>query len=159
MSRGPKGRTGAADPAGGVGSGAPDETVDAHIGRRIRVRRVLLGLSLSALARAVGLSHVQLQYYETGTNKLSASTLHDLATALGVPIGYFYEGLRGGGAARAGVPEDERGMPGADRDGRTQKEVGQTQKEVLALVRAFDRIADPEGRKAVLDLVKRLAKR
>ena len=76
--------------------------VDRHVGRLIRLRRRALGMSQGALAAAVGLSFQQVQKYERGRNRVSASTLHALAAALGVGVADFFEGLpAGAGGARA----------------------------------------------------------
>ena len=67
--------------------------VDKHVGELVRVRRVALGLSQSDLAKALGLTFQQVQKYEKGTNRISASKLFDTATFLKVPISFFFEGL------------------------------------------------------------------
>ncbi|MDD3446148.1 MAG: helix-turn-helix transcriptional regulator [Zavarzinia sp.] len=72
----------------------PITSLDLQIGRRIRERRWLLGLSQEKLARRVGLKFQQIQKYETGGAKVSAGRLAALATALDVPIAYFYDEAR-----------------------------------------------------------------
>src|SRR5438270_8920735 len=67
--------------------------IDRHVGLRIRMRRKELGLSQERLADAVGLTFQQIQKYERAANRVSASKLWELAQALGVGIGYFYDGL------------------------------------------------------------------
>lgn len=67
--------------------------VDLHVGGRIRERRKALRLSLEALAAALGITHQQMQKYETGGNRITVSTLYEIAGALGVWVGDFYEGL------------------------------------------------------------------
>lgn len=69
--------------------------VDFHVGRRLRRRRRLLGLTQSQLAESVGIRFQQIQKYEVGANRITASRLYELAMALRVPIGYFYQGLPG----------------------------------------------------------------
>ena len=73
-------------------SGAP-HPVDLHVGQRLRAARRQAGVSLTALAGRVGVAFQQLQKYEAGANRVSASTLFDLARALKVPVASFYEGL------------------------------------------------------------------
>ena len=63
--------------------------VDVHVGRRVRIRRVLCGLSLTALAEQLGLTFQQLQKYESGANRISASRLWQIAQILDVPISWF----------------------------------------------------------------------
>ena len=67
--------------------------VDVHVGGRIRVRRRLIGLSQEALAQALGLTFQQVQKYERGSNRVSASKLYATAAVLDVPVHYFFEGL------------------------------------------------------------------
>ncbi|KQZ06213.1 Cro/Cl family transcriptional regulator [Caulobacter sp. Root1455] len=67
--------------------------VDVHVGRAVRWRRKLRGLSQQALAERIGLTFQQVQKYETGTNRISASALHAIARALEVPVAFFFDGL------------------------------------------------------------------
>lgn len=76
--------------------------IDAHVGKRVRIRRVLLGMSQTALANQLGVTFQQLQKNERGDNRIGASRLFQLATILDVPVGYFFEGLDGA-APDAGV--------------------------------------------------------
>jgi transcriptional regulator with XRE-family HTH domain len=67
--------------------------VDVHVGKRIRHRRWLLGMTQQQLAEQVGIKFQQIQKYETGANRVSASRLWDIADRLGVPVSFFFEGL------------------------------------------------------------------
>lgn len=67
--------------------------VDAHVGKRIRHRRWMVGMTQQQLADKVGIKFQQIQKYETGMNRVSASRLWDIADALGVTIGFFFEGI------------------------------------------------------------------
>lgn len=67
--------------------------VDVHVGKRIRHRRWLVGMTQQQLAESVGIKFQQIQKYETGANRVSASRLWDIAESLGVDIGFFFEGL------------------------------------------------------------------
>ena len=67
--------------------------VDVHVGKRIRHRRWLLGMTQQQLAEQVGIKFQQIQKYETGANRVSASRLWDIADTLGVPVSFFFEGL------------------------------------------------------------------
>jgi transcriptional regulator with XRE-family HTH domain len=71
-----------------------EQDVDLHIGKRLRGRRKLLGLTQQQLALVVGVRFQQIQKYECGANRVSAARLWTLAQVLGVPVGYFYDGLR-----------------------------------------------------------------
>jgi len=88
-------------PAGAIKRGRSDtQSVDRHIAARLRERRTMLGLTLQQVAGMLGITYQQLYKYEKGVNRLSAGRLHALARALGVDIGYFYEGLGSGEPAR-----------------------------------------------------------
>ena len=67
--------------------------VDLHVGGRVRMRRRMLGVSQERLAEALGLTFQQVQKYERGSNRVSASKLYGIALALEIPVGYFFEGL------------------------------------------------------------------
>ncbi len=79
-------------PATDATSAGPDP-IDVAVGGRIRARRTALGISQTALAKALGLTFQQVQKYERGANRISASKLFEIARALQVPIGWFFEGL------------------------------------------------------------------
>lgn len=70
--------------------------VDAHVGRRVRELRLLRGMTQAVLAEQLGLSFQQLQKYETGHNRVSASRMFEIAQLLSVDPSYFFEGLQGG---------------------------------------------------------------
>ncbi|HAC50059.1 transcriptional regulator [Sulfitobacter sp. HI0082] len=84
--------------------------VDVHVGKRIRQRRWLTGMTQQKLAELVGIKFQQIQKYETGANRVSASRLWDIADALGVPVSFFFEGLKdeevANGPAVDGLPAD-----------------------------------------------------
>lgn len=84
------------------------QVTDMHIGRRLRLRRKLHGLSQTDLAARLNISYQQLQKYETGNTRISASRLYQTAQVLGVPVEYFFEGadaLASKAAARGGPGE------------------------------------------------------
>lgn len=82
--------------------------VDTHVGKRIRHRRWMVGMTQQQLAEGVGIKFQQIQKYETGMNRVSASRLWDIARVLEVPIAYFFEGLdQAEGADAAGVAKDD----------------------------------------------------
>ena len=103
-------------------AGTPPSEVDYHVGRRIRERRNALGMSGEKLADVLGISFQQVHKYETGTNRVAASRLWNIAKALEVDIGYFFEGIQ----KRAGRPRkaSARRPPGAKtvrRKGRSAR--------------------------------------
>ncbi len=106
--------------------------VDVHVGKRIRHRRWMVGMTQQQLAEKVGIKFQQIQKYETGMNRVSASRLWDISAALSVPIGFYFEGLETGSAA-----EGEQNLPSdilAD-------------KEALELVRSYYAIPENQRRR------------
>jgi transcriptional regulator with XRE-family HTH domain len=84
------------------------DEIDIHLGKRMRRRRRLLGLTQQQLADACGVRFQQIQKYECGANRVSAARLWRIAGALDVPVGYFFEGLAG---APSGTPEQAEEGP------------------------------------------------
>lgn len=119
------------------------DPVDVHVGQRLRQRRTLLGMSQEKLAAAFGVSFQQVQKYERGANRISASRLHLLTKILDVPVGYFFEGLPSHLENREELENVEVDTP--DR---------MTSRETLELVRAYYRITDPAVRRRFVDLVR-----
>jgi transcriptional regulator with XRE-family HTH domain len=115
--------------------------VDAHVGKRIRHRRWMVGMTQQQLADQVGIKFQQIQKYETGMNRVSASRLWDIAEALGVQISFFFEGL---GDAQASDPQKAvEGDMLAD-------------KEALELVRSYYAIPEAQRRR-LFDLARVLS--
>ncbi|MEO1101462.1 MAG: helix-turn-helix transcriptional regulator [Pseudomonadota bacterium] len=119
-----------------------DDT-DLHVGKRLRRRRRLLGMTQQDLASQVGVRFQQIQKYECGANRVTASRLYDLSRALNVSVQYFFDGI---------VPMD---APGAANDSDQLQGDILSQKETLELVRAYYRL-DERPRRRLLDLAKSL---
>ncbi len=129
--------------------------IDAHVGKRIRLRRTLLGMSQERLGEALGLTFQQVQKYERGVNRVGASRLFDLSRALDVPIGFFFDDLPerlSGPAMRRGFAEQQAVFGG----GQAAADDALNRRETLELVRAYYRITDLSVRKRVFDLIKSL---
>ncbi len=125
--------------------------IDAHVGSRVRLRRMLLGMSQEKLAEKLGLTFQQVQKYEKGINRVGASRLFELAQLLGVGVEFFYEDA----PAMAG---SVLAVPGfADRSGENYIVDFLNSREGLELNRAFMRITDPKVRRSVIELVKSIA--
>ena len=115
--------------------------VDVHVGKRVRHRRWMVGMTQQQLAERVGIKFQQIQKYETGMNRVSASRLWEIASALGVPVSFFFEGL---GNKGADTPSDD--LPGdllAD-------------KEALELIRSYYAIPENQRRR-LFDLARVLS--
>lgn len=124
--------------------------IDLHVGKRLRRRRRLLGLTQQQLAESIGIRFQQIQKYECGANRVTASRLYELAVALNVPVNYFFEGLQQMNApATAGAP----GAPANDRDLIAADVL--SQKETLELIRAYYKLGE-RPRRRLLDLAKAL---
>ncbi|KQB11466.1 helix-turn-helix transcriptional regulator [Rhodobacter capsulatus] len=104
--------------------------VDVHVGKRIRHRRWLVGVTQQQLADKVGIKFQQIQKYETGMNRVSASRLWDIADALDVPVSFFFEGLSGEDPNTAALEGDLF-----------------SDKEALALVRSYYAIPEAQRRR------------
>lgn len=117
--------------------------IDAQVGNRVRIRRMLIGMSQEKLGDLLGLTFQQVQKYEKGVNRIGAGRLFEIARILGVPIDFFYDGVASSAEtlASAAPPVMEFVSSG----------------EGLQLSLAFMKIKDPKVRKRVLDLVKSLA--
>lgn len=108
--------------------------VDVHVGKRIRQRRWLVGMTQQKLAECVGIKFQQIQKYETGSNRVSASRLWDIADALDVEVSFFFEGLKDHdeetGSEASKVPSDMLG-----------------DKEAMDLVRSYYAIPENQRRR------------
>jgi transcriptional regulator with XRE-family HTH domain len=115
--------------------------IDRHIGHRLRACRMMLRLNQSELGKAIGVTFQQLQKYEKGSNRVSASTLQKLAVTMEVPITYFFEGV-------------------SSEKIQSNKEWTEflATSEGLALIRAFKRIDSKDLRRAVVHLVEQMGK-
>ena len=129
--------------------GAAPDPVDTHVGSRIRFRRKLLGLSQGQLADSLGLTFQQVQKYERGSNRVSASKLYETAKTLQVSIAYFFEGLNDPAAALT------KGTA-ADFPQRAINEF-LTTPEGIELALAFPKLKQSRVRRRVLDLVRSMA--
>ena len=117
--------------------------VDVHVGRRVRLRRSLLGLSQERLADALHLTFQQVQKYEKGSNRIGAGRLYDLSRALDVPVSYFFEGLEP-------PVDDYKALDGPD-PGLMDRP------ETVELLRSFYKISGEDVRRRVVDLARAIA--
>lgn len=127
--------------------GRKKSDVDTHVGRRVRLRRMELGMSQERLGELLGLSFQQVQKYERGTNRIGAGRLFEVAKILGVGIEYFYAGAEKIPFQQLSDGKDER------------SQIGEfvTSAEGLLLCRAFMHIKDPATRKRIVDLLTSLS--
>ncbi len=125
--------------------------IDVHVGSRVRMRRMLVGLSQEKLGERLGLTFQQVQKYEKGSNRVSASRLYQMAQILGVPVQFFFEEL----------PEQAKGQFGSTGFSESSQETMimdfLSSSEGLQLNKAFSEISDASIRRKVVDLVKAIA--
>ena len=120
--------------------------IDVQVGNRVRIRRMLIGMSQERLGDLLGLTFQQVQKYEKGVNRIGAGRLFEMSRILNVPVDFFYEGVNShAGQAGAGDGESAPVMEFVSSG------------EGLQLSLAFMKIKDAKVRKRVLDLVKSLA--
>ncbi|MCP4560896.1 MAG: helix-turn-helix transcriptional regulator [Bosea sp.] len=122
--------------------------IDRHVGSRVRMQRMLAGISQEKLGEALGLTFQQVQKYEKGTNRISASRLQQIAKMLGVPVAFFFEGAPSGEATAVGF---------ADASSTAYVADFLSTSEGVQLSKAFVRIKSPRVRRRVIDLVEALA--
>ncbi|HVY12715.1 MAG TPA: helix-turn-helix transcriptional regulator [Alphaproteobacteria bacterium] len=123
--------------------------LDIHVGQKLRQRRLMLGLTQEKLGALLGLTFQQVQKYERGQNRVSASRLYEVAKALRVPVAYFFEDA-----------PDQGGPPGLSDQKQEALEDNSgdyNARETAELMRAYYRIDDPKKRKRVLDLIRAMS--
>jgi transcriptional regulator with XRE-family HTH domain len=125
----------------GRGTGVPNP-IDIHVGKRIRTRRMLRGMTQDTLASRLGLSYQQLHKYETGVDRVAASRLSEIADNLGVSIEYFFDEL------------DNDAQTPTERQSRKRM----ARPETLELIRLYYAISDVDVRQQFLAMVKAVAK-
>ena len=124
------------------------DPIDSHVGARLRMRRVLVGMSQEKLGAALSITFQQIQKYEKGANRVSASRLQEIARILQVPPSFFFDGAPSAHPPAPGFAEPEANAYVADFLSTS---------EGLQLNRAFALIRDPKVRRRILDLVTSLA--
>ncbi len=127
--------------------------VDAHVGRRVRLRRTLLGMSQEKLGRELGLTFQQVQKYERGTNRIGASRLYQLSEILDVPVSFFFDDMPPDVAGER--PERPAGM--TEVQGAAYETDTMAKRETLELVRAYYRIKSDKARKRIFELTNAIA--
>jgi len=124
--------------------------IDKHVGSRVRMRRMMLGMSQEKLGDALELTFQQVQKYEKGTNRIGASRLQQISQILQVPVAFFFEGAPN--LAGGILPEGAEGAPSP-----TYVSDFLATSDGLSLTKAFMRIPDPKLRRRIVDLVQQIA--
>jgi transcriptional regulator with XRE-family HTH domain len=123
---------------------------DKHVGSRLRMRRLMLGMSQTVIADALGLTFQQVQKYEKGANRVSASRLQQLSQILQVPVPFFFEGA----PAASGIPHTAKGTVDAPSPAYLNDFLATS--DGLDLVKAFMCIDDAKLRRAIVRLVEEI---
>ena len=124
--------------------------IDKHVGSRVRMRRMMLGMSQEKLGDALGLTFQQVQKYEKGTNRIGASRLQQISQILQVPVAFFFEGAPTIPSATRPDHLQEAPSPAYVSDFLATS-------DGLALTKAFTRISDSKLRRRIVDLVEQIA--
>jgi transcriptional regulator with XRE-family HTH domain len=124
--------------------------IDRHVGSRVRMRRMMLGMSQEKLGDALGLTFQQVQKYEKGTNRIGASRLQQISEILQVPVAFFFEGAPSVPGRASGM--SEQASPSYVSDFLATS-------DGLALTKAFVQIKDAKLRRRIVDLVEAIVDR
>jgi transcriptional regulator with XRE-family HTH domain len=141
----------------GARGGGPDP-VDIHVGKRIKLRRTLLHISQEQLAGDIGVTFQQVQKYESGHNRVSASRLFDISRVLNCPIAYFFEDIGPDTTGERTTPSARTGE-GLNEEAASLDDDPMQRTETLELVRSYWRLHNPDLRRNVLDLLSNISKR
>lgn len=124
--------------------------VDIHVGSRLRMRRMLVGLSQERLGDSMGLTFQQIQKYEKGVNRIGASRLYKLSQVLDVPVQFFFEGMP--------LSERQPGTGMAESDSGAFLHDFLNTRDGLELNRAFIKVTQPEVRRSIIELVRSIGR-
>lgn len=123
------------------------DCIDRIVSKKVKMRRIMLGLTQETLGEATGVTIQQIQKYEKGTNRMSASKLYNLSQCLQVPISYFFE--------------DNDDMSLLNNIQEEQESFGKedhpSEREIISVIKAFSEIKDLKKRKKIVDLIKSIA--
>jgi len=121
--------------------------IDKHVGSRVRMRRMMMGMSQEKLGDALGLTFQQVQKYEKGSNRIGASRLQQIAHILQVPVSFFFE--------NAPVPPGQQ--TGFSEESTEYLQSTLSTSDGLALIKAFSNIQNPKLRRRIVDLVEEMS--
>jgi transcriptional regulator with XRE-family HTH domain len=124
---------------------------DIHVGKRLRLRRTILGLSQEVVGNAIGVTFQQVQKYERGVNRIGSSRLFEFSKILNVPVSFFFDEME--------KPASGSNMPvtGVAEEASHFEHEKMSSRETLEMMRTYYRISDPRVRKCVFELMKSLA--
>jgi transcriptional regulator with XRE-family HTH domain len=130
-----------------------NNAIDVHVGRRVRLRRTLLGMSQEQLGDALNITFQQVQKYERGSNRISASRLWDISQILDVPVSFFFDDMSDDAAAHS--PRRMKTVSSEEYEEKPNDPMAR--RETLELVRAYYNITNQQVRKRITEMVKAVA--
>ena len=132
-----------------------NNAVDMHVGKRVRLRRTLLGMSQEQLGASLNITFQQVQKYERGANRISASRLWDISQILDVQISYFFDDMTDD-TMRSSPRRISQGESFIHFDKKNERDP-MARRETLELVRTYYSIEKPKVRKRIAEMVKSIA--
>jgi transcriptional regulator with XRE-family HTH domain len=133
-----------------AGKAVSSNAIDQHIGRRLQLRRTMMGLSLKDLARECGVTFQQVQKYENADNRISASRLFEIGLALQTPVSFFFVGLPGNMPDETKATRSMRAHQSSDDDPLVRT-------ESLELIRLYWKLSSDKQRAAIMEMLKTFA--
>ena len=127
------------------------DNIDKLVSKRLKMRRVMLGLSQQDIGKAVGVSIQQIQKYEKATNRVSSGKLFAIAKYLKVPVTYFYEKSDDNYLCSSTFAEESAKYEAEAKD------ISVSEKELISLIKAFGEVKSPQSRKKIIELVRAMA--
>jgi transcriptional regulator with XRE-family HTH domain len=127
------------------------DNIDKLVSKRLKMRRVMLGLSQQDIGKAVGVSIQQIQKYEKATNRVSSGKLFAIAKYLKVPVTYFYEKSDDSYLCSSAFAEESAKYEAEAKD------ISVSEKELISLIKAFGEVKSPQSRKKIIELVRAMA--
>ncbi|RYE06620.1 MAG: XRE family transcriptional regulator [Rickettsiaceae bacterium] len=130
------------------------DNIDHRVSKRLKMRRLLLGLSQEEVGRAADVSIQQIQKYEKATNRIACGKLYSFSKLLKVPVGYFFNQLEESDTILGNAFVEEAEEYDSTNKPKTDKA---NEKEIIALVRAFNDVEDAQVRRKIVELVKSMS--
>lgn len=125
--------------------------IDGYVGKRLKQRRTIMGLSQEAVAKTVGITFQQVQKYEKGSNAMNARRLYEFARVMNVPVAYFFEGIDQSASHNVAIGFAEAAASQFDHENKA------SDRESLEMMKSFKRIKEPVVRKRLADLLRAIA--
>jgi len=134
------------------------QDIDIYVGKRLKQRRTMMGLSQESVAKAVGITFQQVQKYEKGSNAMNSRRLYEFANFMNVPVAYFFDGIdKNSTAGETNTGFAETAAIAFDYEGVADDANSASDRESLEMMKSFNRISEPLTRKRLADLMRAIA--